>query len=313
MALKRKYQVFISSTFDDLRIERQLVTWALLKARHIPVGMEAFSATDDRGWRIISATIDDSDYYVLILAGKLGSVDTTTGLSWTRREYEYARSVGVPILAFVRDIRTITADKMESVSERVHALKEFTGLVETTHHRERWSDGTELISNVTTALSNQIQDDELSGHGRPGWYRGNLTSGIGRDADVGGKGVSSTQQVSDAVGLLGHDKIEVRVGAVYSLESVATMNEQLRPTIVETLCSFLRTNTARRINDHQRTSAIPITDLQAAFTVIGRMPPSRAIVDLRKANLSHLDANGANLGGARLTHAVMAHCDLTRP
>ena len=49
MRSRKKYQVFVSSTFDDLYQERQAVTWALLKARFVPVGMEAFSATDDRG------------------------------------------------------------------------------------------------------------------------------------------------------------------------------------------------------------------------------------------------------------------------
>jgi hypothetical protein len=33
-----KYQVFISSTFADLREEREAVTWGVLAARHIPVG-----------------------------------------------------------------------------------------------------------------------------------------------------------------------------------------------------------------------------------------------------------------------------------
>jgi hypothetical protein len=63
-----KYQVFISSTYADLREEREAVTWAILTARHIPVGMEAFTATDDRGWQTIKSVIDRSDYYVLILA-----------------------------------------------------------------------------------------------------------------------------------------------------------------------------------------------------------------------------------------------------
>lgn len=57
-----KYQVFVSSTFSDLHEERVAVTWEILKANHIPVGMEDFPATDDRGWRIIQRTIDHSDY-----------------------------------------------------------------------------------------------------------------------------------------------------------------------------------------------------------------------------------------------------------
>lgn len=60
-----KYQIFVSSTYTDLHEERREVTWAILKARHIPVGMENFPATDDRGWKTIKRLIDLSDYYVV--------------------------------------------------------------------------------------------------------------------------------------------------------------------------------------------------------------------------------------------------------
>jgi hypothetical protein len=43
-----KYQVSISSTFADLRAERQAVTLEVLAARHIPSGMESFLVADDR-------------------------------------------------------------------------------------------------------------------------------------------------------------------------------------------------------------------------------------------------------------------------
>ena len=172
MRSRKKYQVFVSSTFDDLYQERQAVTWALLKARFVPVGMEAFSATDDRGWRTITATIDDSDYYILILAGKLGSVDAFTGKSWTRREYEYARAKGVPVLAFIRDQAAVTQDKAERDPSRVAMLEDFVHLVESNHHREGWTDQADLVSRVSTALNNHVQDDEHDGRERPGWYRG---------------------------------------------------------------------------------------------------------------------------------------------
>jgi hypothetical protein len=97
MRARPKYQVFISSTYGDLREEREAVTWIVLSARHIPAGMENFTATDDRGWQTIKSVIDRSDYYVLILAGRYGSVDSD-GQSWTEKEYQYATSKGIPVL-----------------------------------------------------------------------------------------------------------------------------------------------------------------------------------------------------------------------
>jgi Domain of unknown function (DUF4062) len=99
VTVRPKYQVFISSTYADLHDERHAVTVEILKARHIPAGMENFSASDDRGWKVIEKTIDVTDYYVLLIAGRYGSVDPATGVSWTEREYDYARARGVPVLA----------------------------------------------------------------------------------------------------------------------------------------------------------------------------------------------------------------------
>lgn len=40
--MKKKYQIFISSTYQDLKEERQAAVEAILKAGHIPAGMELF-------------------------------------------------------------------------------------------------------------------------------------------------------------------------------------------------------------------------------------------------------------------------------
>jgi hypothetical protein len=176
MTIRPKYQVFISSTYNDLQKERAAVTWAVLSARHIPAGMENFSATDDRGWQTIKSVIDRSDYYVLILAGRYGSVDAD-GISWTEREYRYAKEIGVPILAFFRTKGSITADLMEENKDGAMKLKKFTKTVKENHLCQEWTTEESLVSAVVHALRNHIDDDEDAGHSRPGWYRGNQIAG----------------------------------------------------------------------------------------------------------------------------------------
>lgn len=171
MRARPKYQVFISSTYGDLREEREAVTWAVLTARHIPAGMENFTATDDRGWQTIKSVIDRSDYYVLILAGRYGSLDKD-GKSWTEKEYEYAVSRGIPILAFLRSKKTITADKVDEDSKLKSKLEKFKSIVRDKHLTCEWETKDDLKGHVTNALRNHIIDDEDGGHGRPGWYRG---------------------------------------------------------------------------------------------------------------------------------------------
>ena len=171
MPIRPKYQVFVSSTYKDLRVEREAVTWALLSARHIPVGMEAFTATKDRGWKTIRSAIDRSDYYVLLVAGRYGTTDED-GLSWTQKEYDYATSRGIPTLVFIRAKSAITADQMEDAPLPQERLEAFKSLLRQRHHCVEWNGEDDLVSHVNSALTNHILDDEDGGAPRPGWYRG---------------------------------------------------------------------------------------------------------------------------------------------
>ncbi|WP_312284551.1 DUF4062 domain-containing protein [Yokenella regensburgei] len=99
--MKRKLQVFVSSTFTDLIEERQAAVSAILKAGHIPAGMELFTAADRSQMDIIKNWIDESDVYMLILGGRYGSIEPTTGKSYTELEYDYAVDQGKALFAVV--------------------------------------------------------------------------------------------------------------------------------------------------------------------------------------------------------------------
>lgn len=73
----------------------------LLSMLHFPVGMEIFGAADEEQWEIIRDTIDSSDYYVLLVANRYGSIvedGSDKGISYTEKEYRYAKEKGIPIL-----------------------------------------------------------------------------------------------------------------------------------------------------------------------------------------------------------------------
>ena len=99
--MKRKLQIFISSTYSDLIAERQDVVEAVLRAGHIPAGMELFAAGNESQLEIIKRWIDDSDIYMLILGGRYGSIDSKSGLSYTELEYRYAVETNKPSFAIV--------------------------------------------------------------------------------------------------------------------------------------------------------------------------------------------------------------------
>lgn len=98
---KKKLQIFVSSTFLDLEDERGAAVEAILKSKHIPAGMELFKAGNSSQLETIKKWIDESDLYMLILGGRYGSIEPTSGKSYTQLEYEYALEKGIPVFAVI--------------------------------------------------------------------------------------------------------------------------------------------------------------------------------------------------------------------
>jgi len=98
--MNKRYQVFVSSTYADLKEERSKVIQTLMEMDCIPSGMELFPAIDEEQFEFIKKVIDDCDYYILIIGGRYGSL-SNDGISYTEKEYEYAINSGIKVLAFL--------------------------------------------------------------------------------------------------------------------------------------------------------------------------------------------------------------------
>jgi hypothetical protein len=99
--MNKRFQVFVSSTFEDLKEERQAAVEAILKAGHIPAGMELFTAGSESQLDVIREWINDSDIYMLILGARYGSIEPKSKRSYTEVEFEYAREIGKPFFSVV--------------------------------------------------------------------------------------------------------------------------------------------------------------------------------------------------------------------
>lgn len=160
--MDKKYQVFVSSTYKDLREERQEVMQALLELDCIPVGMELFPAADEDQWALIKRLIDDCDYYILIIGGRYGSLNEN-GISYTQMEYEYAISRGIPTISFLhKNPANITVAKSEDTPELRKLLEDFRKIVETKLCKY-WENHIELGSQVSRSLVKLIKDKPRSG------------------------------------------------------------------------------------------------------------------------------------------------------
>lgn len=163
--MEKKYQIFVSSTFVDLKEERQSVLTAVQEAEDIPSGMEMFPATDEEQFNFIKRVIDNCDYYVVIIAGKYGSI-ADDGISYTEKEYDYAVSKGIHVLAFVRREDAIT--ERETDASKIQKLAKFKEKVQTGRIVRQWSNKQDLVYSVIISL-NKVKSECPA----VGWVRAN--------------------------------------------------------------------------------------------------------------------------------------------
>lgn len=169
--MSKKFQVFVSSTYQDLRDERDQVIKAILEMGHIPVGMEMFSAADDEQWQIIARQIDEIDYYVIVVAHRYGSV-TLEGVGYTEKEFDYAVAKGVPILGFViDDTAPWPNDRSEDDAKSQKRLAAFKKKIKG-RLIQFWKTKEDLHGRVSISLMKTI-----TAHPRTGWVRANEISG----------------------------------------------------------------------------------------------------------------------------------------
>ena len=152
-----KYQVFVSSTFEDLIEERKAVSQAILEADCIPAGMELFPASTESQWTFIKKVIDESDVYLVLSGGRYGSLakntDNKNKVSYTEMEYDYARQQGKPILAFIHeDPGTLPAKKCEDTKIGTVRLNRFRKELSNARLRKTWINKDDLKSAVQSAL-----------------------------------------------------------------------------------------------------------------------------------------------------------------
>jgi hypothetical protein len=165
--MEKRYQVFVSSTYADLKAERQRVIQALMEMDCIPAGMELFPAQDEEQWAFIKRVIDDCDYYLLIIGGRYGSL-TPDGVSYTEKEFDYASQRGLKAIALLhQEPDSIPVNKSDIDPELRKKLAAFREKVATNRLVKFWKTADELPGMVALSLSKTIKT-----YPAVGWVRG---------------------------------------------------------------------------------------------------------------------------------------------
>lgn len=168
--MEKKYQFFISSTYEDLKEEREKAIFTILSMEQFPVGMELFSAADEDQWDVISQTIDTSDYYVLIIGSRYGSIipagNPDAGISYTEKEFNHAVSKDIPVLAFILDETVAASTPSGESAEACAKLREFKDQVKTGRYVKFFNNADQFATFLSQSIHKALQRGN-----RPGWVR----------------------------------------------------------------------------------------------------------------------------------------------
>lgn len=177
---------------------------------HIPVGMEMFSAADEQQWDVIKKQIDQSDYYVVIIAHRYGSMDGN--ISFTEKEYDYAVARGLPALGFIIDDSTDwPSEWKENNHEIAKRLNAFRSKV-SGRMVSFWKGSDDLYGRAGIALMKAFSTSP-----REGWVRA---------------GTASTKEMTDEITRLSRENGLLRNQLeAYSEASVEDKQAELNQTI----------------------------------------------------------------------------------
>src|SRR5664279_184547 len=147
-----RYDVFLSSTWNDFKDIRPVITEALQRAGYVPRGMEQFPAMTDEVFEYIKKVIDECSYYVVVSGTRYGSVSPLHGSSYTQLEFEYAKAAGLPLLCFVLEEEELR----KAVDKVPRSLNQFRKALMAGRNVYLFKSKADLAHNIVAALTDRF-------------------------------------------------------------------------------------------------------------------------------------------------------------
>ncbi len=85
--------------------------------------MEQFHAALASQWKVITKMIDECDFYLLVVRGRYGLINENTNLSYTEKEYNYAKEKRLSVLVFIKDPSVVTESKKDTENGKYEKVK----------------------------------------------------------------------------------------------------------------------------------------------------------------------------------------------
>ena len=212
--MEKRYQVFVSSTYADLKDERQKVHQTLMEMDCIPSGMEMFPASDEEQWEFIKKIIDDCDYYLLVIGGRYGSL-SDDGISYTEKEYQYAVEKGIKVIAFIHESPDSLAVSKTDIDPALMAkLNEFRSQVSTGRLVKFWTHANELPGLVALSLTKTIKT-----YPAVGWVRADKQTSSESLVEINGLRKENSE--------LKQELAKLKIQPMFLVDNLADLSEEI--------------------------------------------------------------------------------------
>ena len=151
-------KVFVSSTLTDMLPYRDAIRSAIDRANCKAVGMERFGAASVPSFERCKEELESCQIYVCAIGMRYGSVDKESQISYTQLEFDYAKSIGMPILAFLLDGKKAVLHEDDfDTGDSAKKLKEFKEKIKASSITcDFFASAEELEVKVLQSINNEI-------------------------------------------------------------------------------------------------------------------------------------------------------------
>lgn len=149
MTKTTKRTVFISSTYEDLILQRKKI-WELLADYDVNIrGMERFGARKETPLETCLAEVEQSDIYIGIISFRSGSIEKKTGKSYTQLEYEKALDLNKEIFIYLVDEKNSKINpQFIDFGEKYEKLQSFKSILKDRHTIDTFVDENDLCEKL---------------------------------------------------------------------------------------------------------------------------------------------------------------------
>lgn len=153
--------IFVSSTYEDLKSYRDEVERCIIRMNQSIRGMEFFGSSPVNPLEKCLQTVRECKVYIGIIGMRYGSIESSSGKSFTELEYEEVIKNKIPVLIYIFDENHPIAPKFVDTGDNAEKLEAFKSQLKLTHVVSMFTNPADLGKKVSQDLMEVLKRDHI--------------------------------------------------------------------------------------------------------------------------------------------------------